>query len=444
MKQIKTIIVVEDNKSVRSAITLLLQTIAERIVPISSPVTLPNLISTEKPSCLILDMNFSSGITNGNEGLFWLEEIHKISPGLPVILMTAYADIQLAIKGIKAGAADFIIKPWDNSRLLQAVIYATRSAGVKQNQAESSEFTPFFGNNPKMAVIRSIIDKVVRTDAPILITGENGTGKSMLAKYIHRCSGRGNIPMIHADMGAISDTLFESEFFGHEKNAFTGATSMRKGRFEAADNSTLFLDEVANIPLSMQQKLLCAIQEKKITRVGANKPIDIDARLISATSCDLESLVLQGKFRQDLLWRINTIHLHIPPLRERPEDIIPLAKLFISKYCEKYNRPILTLSPQCHSLLMSADWQGNIRQLEHLMEKAVILSDGSTIDREQLCEISEPQKNNPHPAPTTLEEMERMMISEAINKCNGNLSQVATQLGITRQTLYNKIKKYGL
>lgn len=444
MKPLNSIIIVDDNRSVRTAIALLLQTIAEKVIPVSSPVTLPRLIAEERPSCIVLDMNFLSGTTNGNEGIFWLNEILRLSPGMPVILMTAYADIDLAIKGIKAGAADFIIKPWDNSRLLQAIMYAAGKKTGKQKEKASNDFSPFFGNSPRMAALRDIVDKVAPTDASILITGENGTGKSMLAKYIHHRSGRSAIPMVHADMGAITDTLFESEFFGHEKNAFTGASSTRKGRFEIAHGSTLFLDEVANIPLSIQSKLLCAIQEKRITRVGSNHPIDVNVRLISATSSDPESLVERGLFRRDLLWRINTIHLHLPPLRERREDIIPLARIFISAFCEKYNRPELTLSPECHDLLMSAAFPGNIRQLEHLIEKAVILADGDTITHEQFAELSCQPVHAETSIPVTLDEMERKMIADSIQQCESNLSQAAARLGITRQTLYNKIKKYGL
>lgn len=445
MKPLNTIIVVDDNRSVRTAMTLLLQTVAEKVIPVSSPVTLPRLISEEKPLCVVLDMNFISGTTNGNEGIFWLNEILRITPGVPVILMTAYADIDLAIKGIKAGAADFIIKPWDNSRLLHAVMYAAgKNVSLKKDKTHD-DFSPFFGYSRRMAALREIVDKVAATDASILITGENGTGKSMLAKYIHHRSGRHNLPMVHADMGAITDTLFESEFFGHEKNAFTGASATRKGRFEIAHDSTLFLDEVANIPLPMQSKLLCALQEKRITRVGANRPIDVNVRLISATSSDPESLVERGLFRRDLLWRINTIHLHLPPLRERREDIIPLARIFISSFCDKYGRQELTLSHECHEILMSASFPGNIRQLEHLIEKAVILTEGDTITAEQFAELScQPARPSSASAPVTLEEMERKMIADSIQQCDGNLSQAASRLGITRQTLYNKIKKYGL
>ncbi len=444
MKPLNKIIIVDDNRSVRAAMALLLQTVAEKVIPISSPVTLPKLIAEENPSCIVLDMNFLSGITNGNEGLFWLNEILRLSPGMPVILMTAYADIELAVNGIKAGAADFIIKPWDNARLLQAVIYATDKKPKARKREQADDFAPFFGSSPRMATLKEIVDKVATTDASILITGENGTGKSMLAKYIHQRSGRNRRPLVHADMGAITDTLFESEFFGHEKNAFTGASSVRKGRFEIAHESTLFLDEVANIPLQMQSKLLCAIQEKRITRVGANHPIDVNVRLISATSSDPESLVEQGLFRRDLLWRINTIHLHLPPLRERREDIIPLTRRFISIFCEKYGKSELTLPAECNNILMSAAFPGNIRQLEHLMEKAVILSEGNVINREIFSELSCQSSRIDTTKPTTLDEMERKMIADSIKECDGNLSQVATRLGITRQTLYNKIKKYGL
>lgn len=445
MKKIKNILVVEDNRSVRSALAMLISTIAEKVITLPSPSALLSTMAEAKPECVILDMNFSAGINNGNEGLYWLSRLVKSYPAIPVILITAYADIELAIRGIKEGAADFIVKPWDNRKLIESVTYATKRTPKPSSAATAGDDAPLFSDNPSMVLLRSMVEKVAPTDASILITGENGTGKSMLAKYIHSLSPRKGNPLVQVDMGAVTETLFESEFFGHAKGAFTGAAGERKGWIESADNSTLFLDEIANLTLPQQAKLLCALQERKITPVGSNKPVSVNIRLICATSADLESLVMQGKFRQDLLWRINTVHLDLPPLRHRKEDIMPLARKFLIKYSRKYDRDNLTFAPEVSEILLRHPWTGNVRELEHAIEKAVILCDSSSITRHDFVSLASYQAPAAAPAaPATLEEMERKMISEAIRDCEGNMSAVATQLGIARQTLYNKIKKYGL
>lgn len=445
MKKIKSILIVEDNRSVRSALSMLVSTITDKVTTLPSPVSLLSAMGEEKPECVILDMNFSAGINNGNEGLYWLSRLVKAYPSVPVILITAYADIELAVRGIKEGATDFIVKPWDNRRLIESIEYATKRTSRTTTSRSETDSVPLFSDNPSMILLRSMVEKVAPTDASILITGENGTGKSMLAKYIHSISSRKDHTLVQVDMGAVTETLFESEFFGHTKGAFTGALSDRKGWFESAEGSTLFLDEIANLTLPQQAKLLCALQERKITPVGSNKPVNINLRLICATSADLESLVVQGQFRQDLLWRINTVHLDLPPLRHRKEDIMPLARKFLSKYSRKYDKNDMTFMPEVAEVLLQHQWNGNVRELEHAIEKAVILCDTNTITGRDFLGLtfSQPSATSSTP-PATLEEMERKMIADAIRDCDGNMSAVATQLGIARQTLYNKIKKYGL
>lgn len=440
-----TIIVVDDNKGVLTAVQMLLKSYFEKVITLSSPITLPSTLRQENPTIVLLDMNFTSGINTGNEGLYWLNEIKKINPKLPVVLFTAYADIDLAVRGIKEGASDFIVKPWDNQKLIEVLQNAAapekkdKKKDKKQNTATSSMY---WGNSEAMKYLQMLIEKVAGTDANILITGENGTGKEMLAREIHRLSQRNKEPMVIVDMGAITNSLFESELFGHKKGSFTDAHADREGKFEAANGGTLFLDEIGNLPIHQQVKLLTAIQRRNIVRVGSNKEIPINIRLISATNKNLEEMVKKEEFREDLLYRINTIHVEIPPLRKRKEDIVPLAEKFIMRFCKQYDKPVLSLSQAAKERLTTHPWYGNIRELEHAIEKAIIISDGSSIPAEvfPLAKSNETEEK----AVSTLEEMEMKMIQKAIESCNGNLSAVAAQLGITRQTLYNKMKKFGL
>lgn len=439
-----TIIIVDDNKGVLTAVQMLLKTHFDKVVTLSSPITLPTAIRDEKPDIVLLDMNFTSGINNGNEGLFWLHEIKKISPSLPVVLFTAYADIELAVKGIKEGAADFVVKPWDNRKLIEVLQNAQNPEKSKKNKAkdDAPKSAMYWGNSEVMRDLRFLVEKVAVTDANILITGENGTGKEILAREIHNLSRRSKEPMVAVDMGAITETLFESELFGHVKGSFTDAYADRKGKFEIANRSTLFLDEIGNLPFHLQAKLLTALQRRSIIRVGSNEPIPVDIRLISATNRNLTDMVQKEEFREDLLYRLNTIHLEIPPLRERKEDIVPLAEMFIARFCKQYDKGIITLSQPAKERLMKNPWYGNIRELEHAIEKAVIISDNSIIPAEL---FPLPRKTNmPEQAASTLEEMELKMIQKTLESCNGNLSAVASQLGISRQTLYNKMKKFGL
>lgn len=379
-----TIIVVDDNKGVLSAVKLLLKNHFEHIVTLPSPITLPAALREENAQVVLLDMNFSSGLNTGNEGLYWLHEIKKIHPSLPVVLFTAYADIDLAVRGIKEGATDFIVKPWDNARLIETLLSACRNSSKNKKRAEipKTVSSMYWGESNAMKQLRTLIEKVAQTDANILITGENGTGKEMLAREIHALSNRYRRDMITVDMGAITESLFESELFGHKKGSFTDAHTDRAGKFEAAHEGTLFLDEIGNLPYHLQSKLLTAIQSRSVVRVGSNEPIPVNIRLICATNCDLEEMVAKGKFREDLLYRINTIHIEIPPLRERKEDIIPLAERFIDRFCKQYDKGNILLSTGAQEKLRTYPWYGNIRELEHAVEKAVIINEDGILSEE--------------------------------------------------------------
>ena len=451
-KKSGNILIVDDNRGVLTALQLLLKPYFEQITTLFSPVTLPSVLREGDWQVVLLDMNFTSGINTGNEGLYWLHEIKKLHPALPVVLFTAYADIDLAVRGIKEGATDFIVKPWDNQKLVETLLNAASASHKKtsaipgkatgSNNASMTPHAMYWGESPALQRLRLLVEKVAVTDANILITGENGTGKEMLAREIHALSPRHKQDMVSVDMGAVTESLFESELFGHMKGSFTDAHADHPGKFEVADHSTLFLDEIGNLPYHLQAKLLTAIQRRSIVRVGSNAPIPIDIRLICATNRDLPEMVAKGEFREDLLYRINTIHLEIPSLRERPEDIIPLTERFISRFCKQYDKAPVKLTDGAREKLMLHPWYGNIRELEHAIEKAVIICDNAFLP-EELFQL--PRRTNvAETAASTLEEMEMQMIRKTLDKCNGNLSAVAAQLGITRQTLYNKMKKYGI
>ena len=441
-----TIIIVDDNKGVLTAVQLLLKNHFSKVITLSSPVSLSTVLREENPEVVLLDMNFTSGINNGNEGLFWLHEIKRQYRDLPVVLFTAYADIDLAVRGIKEGASDFVVKPWDNQKLLETLLNAASQAkdGKKKNRKKESSpvSAMYWGESSAMQQLRTLIEKVATTNANILITGENGTGKEMLAREIHALSPRSAESMISVDMGAITESLFESELFGHVKGSFTDAHADRPGKFESADHSTLFLDEIGNLPYHLQAKLLTALQRRSIVRVGSNTPVPIDIRLVCATNRHLSEMTDKGEFREDLLYRINTIHLEIPALRERPEDIIPLAERFITRFCKQYGKPALRLDNSAREKLTLHPWFGNIRELEHAIEKAVIICDDTFLSAGSFQ--LQHRNEAPETPVSTLEDMEKQMIRQTLEKCGGNLSAVASQLGITRQTLYNKMKKYGL
>lgn len=443
------ILVVDDNSGIRAALSLLLPMHFAQVELIPSPKELVSRLGDFRPDVVLLDMNFHTDINTGNEGLFWLSEIKKRSEDVEVVLFTAYADIQLAVEGMKRGAFDFIVKPWDNEKLIETLkaAYANRSKEERRVSAvPASSLKMHWGNGPAMTAIRKTIDKISLTDASVLITGENGTGKDVLAGEIHRRSERALKPMVCVDAGALTETLFESELFGHVKGAFTDAHTDHVGKFEQADGGTLFLDEIGNIPLHLQAKLLRAIQNKTITRVGDSRAIPVDIRLICATNKNLEQMVRDGGFREDLYYRINTMHLHLPALRERTDEIIPLAKMFIEKYALKYRREVTGLTPEAEDILKSQYWSGNIRELQNCIEKAMILSDGKTLDVMDL-EIQQNRtavEGTQVSATETLEDAEEKAIRAAMARYAGNLSMVAKSLQISRPTLYAKLKKYNI
>ena len=444
MKKHKTILVVDDNKGVLSAVELLLKGSFDKIILLTSPNTLLTTVQEKKPDVVLLDMNFKGGVNTGNEGLYWLLQLKQTRPELPVVLFTAYADIDLAVRGIKEGATDFVVKPWDNVRLLETLVSACQPSKVKKTIKKDDRSSIYWGESKAMNQLRALIEKVAVTDANILITGENGTGKEVLAREIHRLSRREAKEMVTVDMGAITETLFESELFGHVKGAFTDAHADRAGKFETANGSTLFLDEIANLPYHLQAKLLTVLQRRSVVRVGGNETTPVDIRLICATNSNLEERVDKESFREDLLYRINTIHLEIPPLRQRKEDIIPLANLFIKRFSERYNKSFRHLDVQAEAKLLDYPWYGNVRELEHAIEKAVIIADGEAISPECFHLPRKTIVTDAVAEVSTLEEMEKQMIVKAINQCEGNLSAVASRLGITRQTLYNKMKKFSI
>ncbi len=443
------ILVVDDNSGIRAALKLLLPMHFAQVELIPSPKELVSRMAEFRPDVVLLDMNFHTDINTGNEGLYWLSEIKRVRPDIEVVLFTAYADIQLAVEGMKRGAFDFIVKPWDNDKLVETLkaAYENRSKEAREADAAPASTIPMlWGKGQAMTAIRRTVEKISTTDATVLITGENGTGKDVLAGEIHRMSLRAMKPMVCVDAGALTETLFESELFGHVKGAFTDAHADHVGKFEQADGGTLFLDEIGNIPLHLQAKLLRALQNRTITRVGDTKAIPIDIRLICATNKDLEKMVRDGEFREDLYYRINTMHLHLPALRERTDEITPLAEMFIAKYADRYRRTVKGLTPDAADLLKSHIWSGNIRELQNCIEKAVIMSEGETLTA---SDIELPQgrtssQETPMSGNETLEETEEKAIRAAMARFGGNLSMVARSLEISRPTLYAKLKKYNI
>lgn len=449
IKKQGTILIVDDNRNILTTVRMLLDSIFANIITIANPNSIPAKLREEHPDVVLLDMNFSSGINSGNEGLYWLREIKSLSPKTEVVLFTAYADIQLAVTGIKEGAADFIVKPFDNEKMIGTLLEArdrnkAADKAIGKHSGKDSNSTMYWGDSEVMNNLRNIVEKVAATDANILITGENGTGKEVLANEIHRLSTRCGKKMLPVDMGAITETLFESELFGHVKGAFTDAKTDRPGKFELADGSTIFLDEIGNLSYSLQAKLLTALQRRSIVRVGGSTQIPINVRLVCATNRNLQQMVNDGEFREDLLYRINTIHLELPALRQRKTDIVPLANRFLRQYGDMYNKTNLRFSDEAERKLISLPWYGNIRELQHAIEKAVILSDGGMINAEDIDAGNQTRREKPLEEVQTLDEMESRMIEKTIKECEGNLSVVAARLGISRQTLYNKIKRYGI
>ncbi|MGL4852606.1 MAG: sigma-54-dependent transcriptional regulator [Phocaeicola sp.] len=444
MRKKRSILIIDDNKTILQTLQLLLQKEFTTIQCLSSPVGIEEAMRSNRFDVVLLDMNFRTGINNGNEGLYWLQRIKQLAKDTPVVLFTAYADIALAVEGMKLGAADFITKPWENDKLLATLLHAASTSQKRGKEPLTPSRPIYWGETARMQQLRAMVEKVALTDANIFITGENGTGKELLAREIHQLSPRAEQLMIAVDMGAIPENLFESELFGYTKGAFTDARSDKKGKFEAAHEGTLFLDEIANLPLHQQAKLLTALQSRSVTPVGGLEAKAVNIRLIVATNGDLPKMVQAGDFREDLFYRIHTIHLVLPPLRERKADIKALALCFLEKYGSKYGKSSILLSDEAVALLESYSWPGNIRELEHAIEKAVIMSGGDTLlptafQLKESCEATQSPAT-----PTTLEDMEHTMIVQAIQACEGNLSTTAARLGISRQTLYNKMKRYNL
>ena len=448
------ILILDDNKSVLTALEMLLQTEFEKVYTLQNPSCLVSTIQKHPIDVVLLDMNFKAGINTGNEGIYWLHQIQKHDPTISVVMITAYGDVALAVKAVKEGAFDFILKPWDNNKLISTLHASMKLRKSKIENASllkstynlKKELQPdsqsIIGQSEPMKKVMEMVKKVAVTDANIFIAGENGTGKELIAREIHRYSKRKNEIMIGVDMGAISESLFESELFGHTKGSFTDAKEDRVGKFETANKGTLFLDEIGNLPLPLQAKLLTSLQNRTIVKLGSNIPVPIDIRLISATNKDLKNMITDGLFREDLLYRINTITIEVPPLRERGNDILLLAEFYLHKYSIKYDKPGLKINQKAQKKLLKYSWPGNVRELQHSIEKAVILADKDTLSEDSftLNAASSNQKFDLHNK--TIEEMEKEMILASIDKEKGNMSAVAKKLGITRPTLYKKLKKF--
>ena len=458
MTKIKArLLIVDDDTDILLAAKMFLRQHIEIIHTENDPNNIPDLMKTENYDVILLDMNFSRDATSGKEGFHWLNVIMENDPAATVIFITGYGDIELAIQGIKQGATNFILKPWENKKLL-----ATIEASIKMRESkleiqslkstqkvlvanEDDKYNNLIGSSPAMKNVVAIAMKVARTDANVLILGENGTGKEVIARAIHRASRRSDNVFINVDLGAITESLFESELFGYKKGAFTDAKEDRPGRFEVASKGTIFLDEIGNLSQPLQSKLLSVLQSRKVIRLGSNKEIPIDVRLICATNMPLTKMVSENKFRQDLLYRINTVELTVPPLRERVEDIQALTEHYIEVYCNKYKLPKKRISAGTLKRLEVHSWPGNIRELQHAVERAVILSDANVLEPHDL--FMEKEKNEDgdfSPENMNLEEVEKMLIRKVVDKHGGNISRASKELGLTRASLYRRIEKYGI
>ena len=457
MKEDGKILVIDDNEDLLLAAKLLLKNQYTLVHTESNPNAIPSLLKNERYDIILLDMNFTKDMTSGQEGFYWLNEILKIDPSAVVILITAFGDVDTAVKAIKEGATDFVLKPWQNEKLLATISSALKLSASRRelnilksrqqmiNDDMKLKYQDMIGSSPKMQMVFSIIEKVAKTDANVLILGDNGTGKELAARALHLRSQRADEVFISVDLGAVSQSLFESELFGHVKGAFTDAKEDRAGRFEIASGGTLFLDEISNIPIELQAKLLTAIQNRKISRLGSNKTIEVDIRLICATNGNLEKLVSEGKFRQDLLYRIKTVEIEIPPLKDRRDDIPILAEYFLNIYRKKYSKPNLRLNQPAEKKLYEYEWPGNVRELQHSMERAVILSEGDTLQPSDFALGSPDSKTTDlHFDSMNLDEIEKIAVRKALEKHQGNISKAAQELGLTRASLYRRVEKYNL
>jgi DNA-binding NtrC family response regulator len=449
------ILVVDDNRNVLTALDMLLSREFSGVKCISQPGQIISELQSASYSAVLLDMNYSAGQNTGNEGLFWLRELRKFDPDLSVVMITAFGDIELAVTALKEGAVDFVLKPWDNQKLLATMQTAAQLAKSRRQvkslqkdkeflKAELKGRAPrIIGRSAAMRSVMALVDKVAVTQANVLITGENGTGKELIAREIHRRSDRSDEIMVTVDLGAVPDSLFEGELFGHVKGAFTDARSDRTGKIEAAQKGTLFFDEIGNLSMAMQAKLLSVLENRTITRLGDARVIPVDIRLICATNMDLDAMVEEGSFRIDLLYRINTIQVELPPLRERADDVLLLAAWFLQLYSKRYNKPGLHMDPMAERALKQWSWPGNVRELQHSMERAVILAERKLLSEEDF-RFNAATASQSASFDGSLEEVESRLIRYTMKKNGGNISSVSSQLGISRQTLYNKMKQYGL
>ncbi len=455
--EIGKILIVDDDEDVLLAAKMLLKKHSHQVTIEKNPNKIPFLLNNDTYDVILLDMNFSKDITSGKEGFHWLNFITDKDPTAVVILITAFGDVEMAVKALKEGATDFVLKPWQNEKLLATISAAIRlkksymevdklKKTKKQLQEDSNQpFKDILGKSSAIKQVFDIIDKVAQTDANVLILGENGTGKELVARAIHLKSLRKDNAFISVDMGAITESLFESELFGHKKGSFTDAKEDRIGRFEVANGGTLFLDEIGNLNLPLQSKLLTVLQSREVVRIGTNKSIPVNIRLVCATNMPIYDMVGENTFRQDLLYRINTVELHLPPLREREEDIPILAEHFVQSYCKKYRKTIKGFSANALKHLQKYPWPGNVRELQHAIERAVIMSDNETLSPDDFFFLS----NNPRSEDLAvdnfnLDNVEKSVIQKAINKHNGNISKAAKELGLTRASLYRRLEKHGL
>ncbi len=454
-----TILIIDDDEDVLLSAKLLLKKQYEKVIIRNNPKDLNQLISEEHIDIIVLDMNYRIGFNDGKEGMYWLEHVLSINPKMVVILMTAYGEVELAVKAIKLGAFDFILKPWSNEKFL-----ATIQAGLKLSRTNhkisilkhtnealinntNQNFGPIIGHSKLMQTVMNTIDKVSSTDASILILGENGTGKQHLARAIHNRSANAKGPFIHVDLGALSESLFESELFGHKKGAFTDAHEDKPGRFEMAENGTLFLDEIGNLPYNLQSKLLTVLQDKKVSRLGEGIERPFNARLLFATNAPIKQWIDEGKFRQDLLFRINTVEIEIPPLRDRPEDISEFVTHYLNIFKEKYHKSHLTITDDAVKALQSHHWPGNIREIQHTLERGVIMCDHNIITISDFNLTVIPNKTNSKNAVydnLNLQEIEKLLVEKAMNKHGSNISKAAKELGLTRAALYRRLEKFNL
>ncbi|MBS1490871.1 MAG: sigma-54-dependent Fis family transcriptional regulator [Bacteroidetes bacterium] len=446
---------IDDDEDVLLAAKILLKKNNHQVIIEKNPNKIPFLLNNDSYDVILLDMNFSKDTTSGKEGFEWLKQIKERDPQAVVIMITAFGDVEMAVRALKEGATDFILKPWQNEKLIATISTAIklkksylevdklRKAKQLLEEQISQPFRDLIGKSPALKEVFALIDKVAKTDANVLILGENGTGKELVARAIHQSSLRKDNSFVSVDMGAITETLFESELFGHKKGAFTDAREDRPGRFELAHKGTLFLDEIGNLSMSLQSKLLSALQSRQITRVGSNQTTEVDIRLICATNMPLHQMVKDGKFRQDLLYRINTVEVNIPPLCDRIDDIPLLAQHFLNFYTRKYHKEIISVSPEAINKLKKYPWPGNVRELQHALERAVIMADSNTL---QESDFLFGRKGNELSAPDSLnlDDVEKQAVVKAIQLHGGNISKAADELGLTRASLYRRMEKYGL